>query len=103
MYRKDIAFELKLVKENLVSLIERIDERIPKYRKGSLFVINNYFYLKYYDHGKTVSLYLGKDLSKEKIDRIKLDIQNRKALEKRKRMYLKEIKEIDKLIKRYDR
>lgn len=101
MYKENMIEDLLNKKREIEKDIAEIDIRIPKYRKGSLFNQNGYYYIKWYEAGKTLSTYVGKNLSLEKIDNIKRETHNRKTLEKRKSEYLKELKEINKLIVRY--
>ena len=101
MFKENIINDLKEKQKNLIQIINEIDERLPNYRKGSLFIKDNYCYIKYYDNGKTVSRYIGNNLSNIEINSIKLELKNRKTLEQRKKEYSKELKEINKLLKKY--
>ena len=103
MYKANLAFELEAIKKDLEDEIKAIDERIPKYRKGSLFKQGNYYYIKYYEDGKTISIYIGKGLSDIDIVNIQRELKNHKTLEKRKIDRQKELNEINKLIRRYKR
>ena len=101
MYKENLVYELTNRRIELKQLISSIDEKMPSYRRGSLFVKNNYYYIKYYELGKTVSEYLGKDLSLDKIERIKQELRNYKTLKSRKSEYVKELNEIEKMITHY--
>lgn len=101
MYKENLLFDLSAKKSELIKDIKAIEERLPNYRKGSLFKQNDYFYIKYYENGKTISSYVGKNLSQNKIDEISRELKNHKTLEKRKKELLKELDEINKMIKKY--
>ena len=101
MYKENLLSSLVEKREELQNDIKAIEERLPKYRKGSLFKQNAYYYIKYYENGKTISTYVGKELSPDQINDIKRELKNHKTLEKRKSELQKELKEILKLIKKY--
>ena len=101
MYKENMIDSLLTKKREIEKDVSEIDLRIPKYRKGSLFNQSGYYYLKWYENGKTLSNYVGKNLTEEEINNIKRETQNRKTLERRKKEYLKELNEINKLIARY--
>ena len=101
MYKETLIYNLKEKREELLKDIEAIDERLLKYRKGSLFKQNDYYYIKYYENGKTISTYVGKSLSTDQIEDINRELKNHKTLERRKKDLLNELKEVNKLIKKY--
>lgn len=101
MYKQNIVFDLKNHREELLDVISKINNNLPRYMKGSLFVKNNYYYVKFYEDGKTISQYLGKNLTDDQLNKIKLELKNHKTLEKRKKEYLKELKEVEKMIIKY--
>lgn len=103
MYKKRILRELMDKRIDLINYINEINQRLLYYRKGSLFRKNNYFYIKYYEEGKVISKYIGKDLTTEQIDNINRELKNHKTLQKKKIDYLRELKEIEKLIRKYGR
>ena len=102
LYIENIIHDLKDKQRNLVQIINEIDERLPNYRKGSLFVKDNYCYIKYYDSGKTISHYVGSNLSEREKESILLELKNHKTLQMRKKEYQKELNEINKLIQKYE-
>lgn len=101
--------------ENINILLNLIEERdflrkslmemkanILVLRKGTIFVKNDcYFYLKYYENGKTISLYLGSNLSDEEINKIKQETRNYKILKKRIKETELTIAQLNKQIKFY--
>lgn len=101
MYKENLIHNLIEKRNELQNDIKTIDERLPKYRKGSLFKQGDYYYIKRYEKGKTISIYVGKSLSQEDVSDINRELKNHKTLEKRKRELQKELREIEKLIKRY--
>lgn len=101
MFKESIVNDLENKRDELKKEIDEINNRLINYRKGSLFAKNNYFYIKYYENGKVVSKYVGKNLSKEDIDSINRELKNHKTLQKRNNEYVKELKEIEKLIRKY--
>lgn len=101
MFKESIVNDLENKRDELKKEIDEINNRLINYRKGSLFSKNNYFYIKYYENGKVVSKYIGKNLSKEDIDNINRELKNHKTLRKRNNEYVKELKEIEKLIRKY--
>ena len=101
MYKKDLVFNLENQRKDLEDMIEKIDHNLLFLKKGTLVKQNNYYYVKYYDKGKVVSSYVGKDLTDNEIDMIKYELRSSKTLLKRRKEYVKEIKEIEKLITKY--
>ena len=101
MYKENLLSSLVEKREELQNDIKAIEERLPNYRKGSLFKQNEYYYIKYYENGKTISTYVGKKLSTDQVNDIKRELKNHKTLEKRKSELQKELKEILKLIRKY--
>ena len=101
MYKEALVFELKNRRQELGELINDIDERLDLYRKGTLVIQNDYAYIKRYENGKTVSTYVGKHLDDGQIANIRLELQNRKTLERRNKEYRKEYNELTKLIEKY--
>lgn len=101
MFKESIVNDLENKRDELKKEIDEINNRLINYRKGSLFVKNNYFYIKYYESGKVVSKYVGKNLSKADIDNINRELKNHKTLQKRNNECAKELKEIEKLIRKY--
>ena len=101
MYKENLLFDLSTKKEELENDIKTIEELLPKYRKGSLFKQGDYYYIKCYEAGKTVSTYIGKELPQEKIKSINRELKNHKTLTNKKKELEKELKEIMKMIKRY--
>ena len=91
MYKENLVFELNKHREDLLNLIAKIDLNLSRYSKGSIFQKNNYFYLKFYENGKTVSRYLGKNLTHDQINEIELEIKNHKTLEQRRKEYKREL------------
>lgn len=101
MFKESIVNDLENKRDELKKEIDEINNRLINYRKGSLFAKNNYFYIKYYENGKVVSKYVGKNLPKEDIDNINRELKNHKTLQKRNNECAKELKEIEKLIRKY--
>jgi len=101
MYKRDIAFDLEEKINYLQQTICDIDEKLKVYKKGTLVTQGKYTYLKTYKNGKTVSEYVGKDLTQDEIDDINRELKNSKVLSKRKREYINEVKELTKLLKKY--
>ena len=103
MINSDIYHSLIEKREELVKLLRDIEERIKRYRKGTLFCRDHYYYIKYYNDGKVISEYVGKDLSEKEIDDINRELKNYKTLDKKRKTCIKELKEIEKMIKKYER
>ena len=103
MFKENLLYRLIAIRDEIQNDIKAINERLSDYFQGSLFKQNDYYYIKRYEKGKTISFYLGKALSPNQLDDIKRELKNHKTLEKRKRELQKELKEVIKLIKRYEK
>ena len=75
MFKENLLFELQNHRDELNDMLERINSNLSLYMKGSLFIKNNYYYVKYYENGMTISRYMGKDLSNEEVQKIKLQLK----------------------------
>lgn len=103
MYRENIVFTLKQSLKERQELIREVDEAIKMFRPGSLVIQNDYAYIKHYEHGKMISTYVGKHLSEEEISNLRRELQNNRTLKYRRKEYVKECAELEKLIHRYEK
>ena len=99
----ELLFSLRTKKEELEKDLEAYLLKMSKLKKGTLFKKDNYYYIKYYEGGKTISSYVGKDLSLDEINNIQHELDSYKTFKLRMSSTQKELKEVNKLIEKYER
>lgn len=103
MFKETLLNNFKDRRDELRDDIKELYIRLKDYQPGTVFINGKYVYVKYYENGKTISKYIGSNLSDNEIENLRRSTKNHKTILYRIKEESKELKEIEKLISRYGR